>query len=590
MSEGTMRRDLSVLSEKEFDLVIIGGGIFGICAAWDATLRGFRVALLEKDDFAHATSANCFKIVHGGIRYLQHADIRRVRESSYERNVLLRIAPHLVRPLPIAIPTYRHGLRGKTFLRAGLFIYDVLTLDRNRDISDPGRRIPCGKTLSRKETLDLFPGLEDNGLTGAVVFHDAQMYSPARLALAYLRAAVEKGAEAANYVSVTGFKIRDGRVVGVEAIDRLRGGKFDIRGRTVINAAGPWADWLLKDFLNLSLDPAPTFSRDVFFVVSRKVLDNCALAVLGKTKDPDAILSRGHRHLFVVPWRDSTLIGVWHVVHRSRPDDFTVDEQDLAEFIDEVNAAYPGLAITMDDVSRWHAGLVLFGQNQTGTKDLSYGKRSRLIDHAQTHGLDGLVTMIGVRYTTSRSVARQAVDLVAEKLGVETAASKTSETRIHGGQIDDFDAFLHHAQKEAPNGIGADTIEALVRNHGSEYASVLKYAAEDPSLGERLEPSSTIKAEVVHAVREEMALKLSDVVFRRTDLGSGGHPGSRALETCAELMAQELGWSRERLRDEVSEVETVFANVPRNQPGRRRTSIAESERIASNPASSMGLM
>jgi len=132
-----MKRNVAALDGKEYDLIVVGGGIFGICAAWDATLRGLSVALLERGDFAHATSANCFKIVHGGIRYLQHADLYRVRESSHERNVLLRIAPHLVHPLPIAIPTYGHGVQGKAFLQAGLRAYNLITFDRNRGITDP---------------------------------------------------------------------------------------------------------------------------------------------------------------------------------------------------------------------------------------------------------------------------------------------------------------------------------------------------------------------------------------------------------------------------------------------------------------------
>src|SRR3972149_7864196 len=181
-----MKRNVATLADKEYDLVIVGGGIFGVCAAWDATLRGLSVALVERGVFAHATSASCFKIVHGGLRYLQHADLHRIRESSRERNSLLRIAPHLVRPLPVVVPTYGQGLRGKGLLRAGLLAYDLITFDRNRGITDPQRRIPRGYAISREECLGLFPGLESKGLTGGVGFHDGQMYSPARLALSSL--------------------------------------------------------------------------------------------------------------------------------------------------------------------------------------------------------------------------------------------------------------------------------------------------------------------------------------------------------------------------------------------------------------------
>jgi len=167
-----VRRSIVALSERVYDLVIVGGGIFGVCAAWDAAQRGLSVALVEKEDFAHATSANCFKIVHGGIRYLQHGDIIRVRQSSKERNAFLRMAPHLVHPFPIVIPTYGHGVAGKGLLRAGVLLYDLLTWDRNRGVKDPGRAIPRGHFISREEALDLFPSLERKELTGAAIIYD----------------------------------------------------------------------------------------------------------------------------------------------------------------------------------------------------------------------------------------------------------------------------------------------------------------------------------------------------------------------------------------------------------------------------------
>ena len=259
-----MKRDIAALDKKEYDLIVIGGGIFGICAVWDAALRGLSVALLERGDFSHATSANSFKLVHGGIRYLQHADIARVRESSRERSVLLRIAPHLVHPLPIIMPTYGNGMRGKETLRIGLLLYDILTFDRNRGIRDPKRRIPPGRIISRQECLEVFPHLEHQGLTGAAVFYDAQMYNPTRLALAFLKSAVEAGVDAANYVQVTEF-IRDrNRVIGVKAEDTLTGNDLEIRGKVVVNAAGPWAYRLLNRSLGVRPSSSPSFSRDAF--------------------------------------------------------------------------------------------------------------------------------------------------------------------------------------------------------------------------------------------------------------------------------------------------------------------------------------
>lgn len=553
-----MKKNLQELKRNEYDLVVVGGGIFGACAAWDAAGRGLKVALLEKKDFSHATSANHLKMVHGGIRYLQHGDVVRVRESCRERTALLKIAPHLVCPLPIVMPTYGHGKRGKAVLGVGIFLYDLLTLDRNRGIADKGRRIPGGRLISRQEALECFPGLEQRGLTGAAVFYDAQMYSPQRIAISFLRSAASEGADVANYLEVTRFLKSDGRIAGVEAKDVLRGESIEIRGKMVLNTAGPWAAGLLETGMDLSLAPKPVFSRDVCFVVSRRLSSGFALACQTKTQDADAILSRGGRHLFLAPWRDFTLVGVWHGVYKGAPDEVTVTEKELQAYLDETNAAYPGLSLRREEVTMVNFGLILFEGNQKGSDEISFGKRSILIDHEKTHHVNGLVTLIGVRATTAREMAEKAVSLVFRKLGRRPPDSKTETAPIFGGRIENFDDFLGRVVEQRPHGLGRESLDALIRNYGSEYPGVLKYIDENPEFAQMLGNSTVLKAEVVHAVREEMAEKLADVVFRRTDLGTGGHPGEDALQECARLMASESRWDENRLREEINEARSEF--------------------------------
>jgi glycerol-3-phosphate dehydrogenase len=516
---------------------------------------------VERGDFCHATSANHFKMVHGGIRYLQHGDLIRLRESSNERRALLRIAPHLVQPLPIVIPTYGHSMQGKALLAAGLRLYDLLAYDRNRGLSDPQRQIPQGRLLSRQECLARFPALEKQNPTGAALFYDGQMYNPPRLALAFLQSALQRGAHAGNYLEVKRFLSTDRRIYGVVAYDHLSGTELDIRGKVVLNAAGPWAEQLLAAHLGLQLDPPLHFSRDVCFVVARPLIGRYALAVLGRTKDPDALLSRGQRHLFIVPWRQATLIGVWHRVYRGDPDAVTITEEELGGFLDEINAAYPPFDLTLHDISMKQAGLVLFGENQDGTRHLRYGKRSCLIDHARVHRLEGLITLVGVRATTARGMAAKAIDLVLHRLNGNGPKSRTAVTPLYGGDIEQFDQFLNQAVTQRPPAVSPETMRGLVHNYGTAYPMVLRYLAEEPGLAATLGNSTTLKAEVVHAVREEMAQKLSDVVFRRTDLGTMGHPGMAALSACAELMATELSWDAQRVNQELAEVCDVYASV-----------------------------
>jgi glycerol-3-phosphate dehydrogenase len=555
-----VKRNLQRLTQKEYDLVVVGGGIFGICAAWHGALQGLSVALIERGDFCHATSANCFKIVHGGIRYLQHADWRRIRESSQERKSLLCIAPHLVHPLPIVIPTYGHGLQGKEVLCAGVAAYGLITLDRNRGIKDPGRRIPLGHLLSKEECLREFPGLEAEGLTGAVVIYDGQMYSPARLALSFLRSAVESGAVVVNYVDATGFiQSNGGHVRGVAARDVLTGERFKVSAKVVLNAAGPWAERLLARSVGLRLNPQGSYSRDAYFIVPRRLTGNSAIAVQGRTKDPDAILSRQNRHLFLVPWRNYTLVGVWHKVSEDAPEACIVSEEELQGFIDEINGAYPALALTRADVLIWGSGLVLFGYNEPGAVHLSYGKRSRLVDHFRDHGIQGLITLAGVRYTTARREAGKAVDLVAKKIGKAARCETPSLPPVFGGDIDSFSEFVQQGLERRPPGLAMEAARALLHNYGSRHREVLKYVNENPGWIETLGASTVTKAEVVHAVREEMAERLEDVVLRRTELGTAGYPGPAALTGCAQLMASELGWERSRLQNEVERLERFFS-------------------------------
>lgn len=554
-----VKRDLTQLTNSEFDLLVIGGGVFGACTAWDAAQRGLSVALIDRGDFCSATSASHLKMVHGGIRYLQHGDLYRVRQSSAERRAFLRIAPHLVRPLPIVIPTYGRGMKGKAVLRLGMGVYDLLTADRNRGITDPTRYIPWGRSLGRAEVLRMYPGLPTDGLTGAAVFCDGQMYNPPRLVLGIVQSAVQAGTCVANYVEATNFVRQGPRVLALKARDKMSGSDLEIRARVVVNAAGPFAERVLEQTLGTRLTSPGIYSRDACFIVPKKLFrDDHALAIQGMTHDPDARFSRGARHLFLAPWRDYTLVGVWHVVWEKDPDSVSVTDEELKKFIAEVNGACPSLGLRLDDISLWNAGLVPFGENVPGAKDLRYGHRSRLIDHARADGIQNLITLIGVRFTTGRFEAERTVDLVFDKLERRSPRCRTATTPVCGGDIGHFDACLQQAIRESQNVLAEAVVRNLVANHGTQFSQVLRLAAREPSLREPIGASSSIKAQVIHAVREEMAQTLADVVFRRTDLATGDYPGREALRECADLLAVELGWDSRRIQQEMDMVSRRF--------------------------------
>ena len=558
-----MRRDLRALADSHFDLVVIGGGVFGAAAAWEAVQRGLSVALIERADFASYTSANSYKVVHGGIRYIQHGDVYRIRQSAGERSAFLRIAPHLVRPLPIAIPTYGYGMKGKAALRVGVGAYDLLTVDRNRGIDDPERRIPFGKGLSKRDTLDLFPNLQAGGLTGSVIFNDGQMLNPPRLVLAFVQSAVEAGAVAANYVEATGL-IRDGdKVTGVLATDVFSDADFAIKAKIVLNAAGPYAEGFVNKALNKArLDAAGVYSRDACFVINRRLFDHdVALAAQGQTHDPDAVISRGNRHLFIAPWRDYTLIGTWHVVWKKDPAAIRVEDDELQSFLDEVQAGYPGLDLTLDDVGIWNCGLVPFGENEEGATHLRYGHRSSLIDHGKENGAENLLTLIGVRFTTGRYEAQKAIDTIAERLGAGRGASRTSSTPLKGGDLPSgIEAAHRQAVRDHSEHCSPEVLRSLLHHYGSDLDEVLKGVDGKPDLLSPVGGRDVIPAQAVHAVRREMAHTLGDVVFRRTDLATGAYPGEAVLRHIAGTVAPMLGWDKAAID---AEIDTIKARFPK---------------------------
>ncbi|MDH3662878.1 MAG: glycerol-3-phosphate dehydrogenase/oxidase [Alphaproteobacteria bacterium] len=553
-----MQRDLRGLADSTFDLVVIGGGVFGAAAAWDATQRGLSVALIERADFASYTSANSFKVVHGGIRYLQHADLYRIRQSSGERRAFLNIAPHLVKPLPIAVPTYGWGMKGKPAMRFGVGIYDLLTADRNCCIPDPKRAIPNAYGLSRSDTLDLFPGLITDGLTGSVVFNDGQMQNPPRLVLAFVQSAARAGAVVANYVEATGLIKQGDAITGVEARDVLTGADFPIRAKMVLNAAGPYAEGLLERALSQKPGGQMSYSRDACFVVNRRLFDHdIALAAQAQTHDPDALVSRGNRHLFVASWRSYTLIGTWHVVWKKDPAAITVEDAELEAFLAEAKEGFPGLDVDLDDVGIWNCGLVPFGENDEGAANLRYGHRSSLIDHQKTDGLDNLLTLIGVRFTTGRFEAEQAVDIVAKRLG-HRRASRTATTPLVGGDFERFDDELARTRKAHGDRLPEDAMRSLLHHYGTGLDDVLGGSADRPDLLAPIGDSAVIGAQAVHAVRNEMAQTLGDIVFRRTDLATGAYPGEASLRAIADVVGPMLGWSEATTQAEIDQIKARF--------------------------------
>jgi glycerol-3-phosphate dehydrogenase len=557
-----MIRDVARLGSASFDVAIIGGGIYGACAAWDASLRGLSVALVERVDFGHATSSQSLKVVHGGLRYLQHADLRRLRVSDRERATLMRIAPHLVHRLPVLLPTYRSGLQRRPLIAAALAMHELLSCDRNLGVGDPGKRIPHARLLSRRECLRLAPGLPAEGLTGGAVYYDGQMYNSERLCLAFIRAAAEHGACVANYLEATGFLRRGDRITGIVGTDRRTGDALEITAAAVVNAAGPWVDRILRAPGGLE-HPGPRIPHvKTINLVTRPLANDHAIALTVPRRDAEGKAGASSRLVYIAPWRRSSIVGSAHffATGDKDPDSCAATESDVATFLDDVNAAYPAAALGPEDITFVRCGMVP-SDDADGADPYRTARHHRILDHGG-EGAAGLISMVGVKYTTARDVAERAISLVARKLGRSVGPSRSAQVPVHGGAIDAFDALLADALCEWRRQLPEAAIRQLVHNHGSEYRQVLSLARDRPDLTRPVNGSSPVlKAQILHAVRHEMAQTLDDVVFRRTELATAGHPGQDGLLTTAQLMAEELDWNAEDTAREVEATERLLAQA-----------------------------
>ncbi|HUX06212.1 MAG TPA: glycerol-3-phosphate dehydrogenase/oxidase [Acidobacteriota bacterium] len=564
-----MKRDIAALTERTFDLVVVGAGIYGAAVAWEAAARGLSVALIDKADFASGNSSSSLKIIHGGLRYLQSLDIPRMRTSVRERMFMLCMAPHLVHPLPCLMPTYPKLMKSKPVMRLGMLLNDIISFDLNRRIKDPCKKIPRGRVVSRQECFKLAPGLGEaiEGLgpvTGGAVWHDAQMYNSERLELAFVMSAARSGALAANYVEANGYITEGNRVVGLRARDLIGGGEFEIGAKVVLNTVGSGIDSVLS-LLRSHPDSSAgkrriKLSTAMNFVIKRPILGDHAVGVRSPFEYKGAGgVYRGSRVLFLTPWRQYTLAGTQHLPFDGNPDGWSPGEEMIAAFVEEVNRAYPGAKLRLDDIGYVHSGIIPMEKVDSKSGEVNLTSHHKMWDHARTDNIEGLLSVVGVKYTTARNVAERTVGRVFRKLQRKPSASCTLERVLVGGHIGRFSDYLERVVAEKPNGLESEVVKHLVHSYGSEHKGILSKIEDNPELGHKLPGSSEVlMAEVSHAVREEMAVKLADVTLRRTDLGSAGNPGEECLQACAALMAVELGWDDNRRKSEIEEAKSVY--------------------------------
>jgi len=508
-----MRRDTQQLRSRHFDIAIIGGGVHGAWVTLRAAQAGLRVALIEKDDFGAATSSNSLNILHGGLRYLQHLDFGRMRTSIRARRDFCRAFPHLARPLQCFMPLKVAGVRSPWTLGPALLLNDVISHDRNDGVA-PSVRLPRGHLLGGARSRERVEALSDAEPFGGAVWWDAVTTDPGRMVLETVIAAAERGAVVVNHAQAVDYLVHERTIEGVAVRDRINGEEFEVRASVVVNATGPWAGELSnRGHCKAGFLP-PGWIGGLNVVLRRSLGIETAVALSAASKEADrsAVLHRATRELFFVPWRGVTAVGTDYQPV-SGPDGANDAPAALVErFVEEIARVAPRARVRSDDVAAVQWGLL-----PQETKGAPLPRKAPILVSGETEaGLRGLVVIIGEKLTSAPTLSVAVLERSVREL---RGRPDFAERGAHSPPVQ---VTVSQARANALLQIGrlqSDLQAPICAGHDARGV------------------------EIVHAIREEMAMNLDDIVLRRLGLGYVGHPGHAALARCADIAASELGWT-----------------------------------------------
>jgi len=546
-------RSLDALEGRKFDVIVVGGGIYGVMAAWEASLRGITVCLIEKGDFGAETSSNSLKIIHGGLRYLQHANLVRMRESIRERRYLQQLAPHLISPVRFSIPIA--GRLKSLAYGCAVRINDWISMDRNAGLPVP-RQVPDGKRLNQREMVERFPWLDPADCNGGIEWYDCQTYSTERLLMAFLQAAVRNGVVALNYVKALKLEADGGLVIGIVAEDQAAGQRCSIKSDVVINATGPGSDAFLAESGISS--PEPLFRPSLAFnvLLNQQLTTEAVGLSLGETyRDSDAVLGRAGRMYFIVPWRGMTLVGTKHLPCPKQPVNGEVDVQlsDAEALIRTIASTYPRLGIRFETVRHVFRGLLPETVDINPDGQVQLQKHHAIVDHGKRDGVCGLITVVGVKWTGARGVAEELINLVSRKL--EKKRTRITKAFVQGGDFHDFASDSRSLLDHRPSQLPAEIAAHLVRSRGTDAAQIFAAIEANPQLAEPIIDGSVVcGAEIVSASRE-FVVHLEDVLVRRTEAALLTELDDASVLRCGKLVAGALEWSNQKLHAEIDRLQ-----------------------------------
>ncbi|MBK5936186.1 glycerol-3-phosphate dehydrogenase/oxidase [Halorhodospira halophila] len=524
--------------EHPYDLIVIGAGINGAGIARDAALRGLRVLVLEQDDIGGATSAWNSRLVHGGLRYLEHGEIGLVRESLRDREILLRTAPHLVTPLPLLIPLYAGQRRGPGMVRLGMLAYDFLSMDKS---------LPCHRMYDRATVRAAEPGLAEQGLLGAARYYDAQVAYPERLTLENLLCARAHGATVYTHARARRVQreAATGRVTGVEIEDQLTGETARARSASVINVAGPWVDHLPEA-------TAPEFPRRIGGTKGTHIVVPPFPGAPGHALYAEA--REDGRPYFTLPWNGLYLIGTTDTRYDADPGTAAPTEDEIRYLLDETNRLLPDAGLERSQVLYAYSGvrpLPHVAAGETG----AITRRHLIVDH-EDQAL-GLWSVIGGKLTTYRHLAEEAVERIGRSRGWQLPPCPTRRRPLPGAATPDLETFRRRLA--AAHGLTPVLAQRLAALYGVKAEQIAARMSADPRLQEVFSPQTgAVVAELIHAFETEMSETLTDALMRRTMVGLGPAAGLDAVDSAACIAGAHLGWDRDRVAAEAEGFRTYI--------------------------------
>ncbi len=539
-----LKRYIEEGGPDKFDLVIVGGGITGAAVAYIAAARGLSVALFEKKDYGGATSAATSKLIHGGLRYLANGELKLVRESLRERRILGNIAPNFVYPLPFLMPMYRRWKGNIWKMLIGMYLYDMLSYDK-KDTWDKSKKLQNHRLINHRKTIRVEPNLRMDDLRNAFYFFDYQSIFPERLTLAFIKSAAEYGACVSNYTPVEGFLYgEEKRITGVKVRDLFTGNSREVHADLIVNCGGTWADKILGMAVGSDQLAHRVKRSEGIHIITKKIAGHHVVS----------LQKADGGHMMIMPWREHSLIGTTDKEFLGDPDDYKVSMESIDEIINNVNTNF-GRKISREDIVHAYGGLRPLVDDQTkGSYETS--RKYEVYDNA-VDGIGGMITVEGGKYTTSRSLAREVLKLISEKLSRTLSDPVSDNLYLSGCEIRDMKQFMIRQHLNYKD-FSRNTVEYVSRNYGTESKVVFRIARDNRHYAEEVSHDGEILAEVVYAIQYESAMTLPDIMLRRTGTGTLGNPGRTITEKVASVAAQLLGWDDRRKQTEIASMTKVY--------------------------------